>query len=348
MEIPTTGKGQAVGPGWLTRLRNRAGHWMLRSYLDFPLLVTEMIRRFGKAAVAERLLNIVFDAYPYDWPLAARLGDIIYENHEQEFQRGTKQRNDFLLNAIFRSFPSERLTEAYFENLEQILARQTRRHEPGRVILGLGSGRSGSTTLTAIIASVEGALATHENPPLVFWEPLRTQVDFHFRRFTLLAQYHSFVFDCAHWWINLLDPVFARFPDAKAIALYRNTELCVQSWIKITTEPWNFNYWVVPRNRIWQYDRWYPTHPNYPLPPHARRSPASAKEGLIRRYVTEYNDRLKQLAAEMPQRILLLRTEELNLPKTRERISHFLGASVGGEAVHLNVNTIADAPTFRF
>jgi hypothetical protein len=81
------------------------------------------------------------------------------------------------------------------------------------------------------------------------------------------------------------------------------------------------------------------------LPEGARRYPVKAKEDLVRRYVVEYNDRLRQLAARMPDRVLLLRTEELDTPATRRRISEFVGLPVGTAKVHLNMGTDADCPS---
>jgi hypothetical protein len=49
----------------------------------------------------------------------------------------------------------------------------------------------------------------------------------------------------------------------------------------------------------------------------------AARESIIRRYFTDYNNRLKAFAERMPERMLLLRTEELSELSTLREISQF-------------------------
>jgi hypothetical protein len=58
---------------------------------------------------------------------------------------------------------------------------------------------------------------------------------------------------------------------------------------------------------------------------------------MIRQYVTDYNNRLKFLAERTPERMLLLRTEDLSEPSTRREISAFLGFHITEVPIHLNV-----------
>ncbi len=59
----------------------------------------------------------------------------------------------------------------------------------------------------------------------------------------------------------------------------------------------------------------------------------------------EYNARLQALAERLPDRILLLRTEELDLPATRQKISEFVRLPVGLSKVRLNVCTQMATPS---
>lgn len=215
---------------------------------------------------------------------------------------------------------------------------------PGRIVLGLGCGRCGSTTLAALLHSVEGAISTHENPPIVFWEPLPRQVQFHLDRFRSFSRYFPVVADCSHWWLNLLPVIFDAFPLSEAIGVQRETEACVRSWMGAL--PLHKNHWVPPYTHFWLGDQWDPCFPNYDLPPEAKRDLGGAREALIRRYVAEYNARLQALAALNPRRLLLLRTEDLDLPATRDAISEFLGLPVTRQGIRLNNHgTIDDTPS---
>jgi len=97
---------------------------------------------------------------------------------------------------------------------------------PGQIVLGLGSGRCGSTSLSALLGAIEGSCATHENPPLIYWRPEKAQLDFHMRRFKLLSEFFPLVFDASHWWLRAIDRFFTDFPNGKAIGLHRYSQTC--------------------------------------------------------------------------------------------------------------------------
>jgi hypothetical protein len=103
------------------------------------------------------------------------------------------------------------------------------------------------------------------------------------------------------------------------------------------------NHFVPAHNRIWSPDRWDPLYPHYDLPPDARADPARAKETLVRRYIVEYNQQLKALQAGMPERVLLLATEQLDSPATRAQIADFLQLEVGSQSIRRNVGRDWDA-----
>jgi hypothetical protein len=337
----------AVGADWLpkgaqqkqssavARAARRIAKLPLHFYLDLPVTIAAALRRSGLAGHAQRFLWRVHCAHPYDLALGEHLANLIYEDGEGALPLGTVARGAFLMRVLDKSFPSARVVAAYFQNLDRLLEGRERRGDVGRIVLGLGSGRCGSASLAGILGQVPGGVSTHENPPRVFWEPLPRQVDFHLRRFERFGAYFPLVADCAHWWINLVDVVFAAFPTSKAIGLYRDLDACVRSWM--TVSPEDVNHWVVAHNRIWPDDAWDPLYPHYDLPEDAQHRRRQVKEMLVRRYVVEYNERLRQLAARMPERVLLIRTEELDLPQTRLALSEFLGLPIGLASVRLNV-----------
>jgi hypothetical protein len=323
----------------------RAVRWLgkrlLRVYWDLPTRIAESLWTLGLRRAAEELLWRAYCAYPYDHALGEYLANWLYDHHQRRFAPGTVERGNFLMQVLERSCPSPRLTGAYFENLGAVLEQAPQRAQAGQVVLGLGAGRCGSTTLAAILHTVEGAISTHECPPFLHWVPLPLELQFHLRRFEMFRRHAPLVADCAHWWINSLDQVFQAFPASKAIGLVRETEACVRSWMKVSSA--DVNHFVPAHNRIWSPDRWDPLYPHYDLPEAARQDPTAAKETLVRRYILEYNERLMSLAARMPDRVLLLATEELDFPSTRARISDFLQMSVGSDQIRRNVGRDWDA-----
>lgn len=111
----------------------------------------------------------------------------------------------------------------------------------------------------------------------------------------------------------------------------------------VNAPPLNVNCWAPPRSRVWRSDVWSLAFPRYPLPEDFRRDPDAAKRQGLTRYVTEYNERMRALAAREPGRVLLLRTEELDDPATRRRMGDFLGVEVGAAPVRLNIQTTSDS-----
>jgi hypothetical protein len=202
-----------------------------------------------------------------------------------------------------------------------------RRTERGAVFLGIGSGHCGSTALTAAFATVPGACATQENPPKIYWPPIDEQVRFHLRRLRTLGDYFPLVFDAAHWWIHLLDRVFAEIPGARVIGLMRDEEACAKSFLKMQGRGrQSLNHWAPPNSGLWVTHAWDPAFPTYPVPPGMLPDSDEAfatKYAIIRRYVREFNERLTSLATVHPDRIILVRTEELNDPATVDRLRNF-------------------------
>ena len=103
------------------------------------------------------------------------------------------------------------------------------------------------------------------------------------------------------------------------------------------------NQWAAPHNHIWHCDSWHPTFPTYELPKDARRNKDSVKRDLGRRYIVEYNDTLRAIAAARPDRLLVVRTEELDAPASRQKISDHIGCPVAMEAVRLNTGSLDDS-----
>jgi hypothetical protein len=90
--------------------------------------------------------------------------------------------------------------------------------------------------------------------------------------------------------------------------------------------------------------------PHYPVPADAAGDPRTAKQAMIRRYVTDYNAMISDLSARRDCDLLILRTEELSSPSTIERISTFVGMQVSGTTPHFNAGGTNDGAslTYRF
>lgn len=297
------------------------------------------ITRFVRREPGPR--EISFD--PEDCEMRQNLSDAAFRVLEKGETLGTIGRGRLILRIIEEGYPSANLEAAYFENLEFMFKDRKRRESPGQIILGLGTGRCGSTSFSALLGTIENSLCTHENPPLIFWTPKIEQLQFHVKRFNFLAQYFSVVADVSHWWLNAIDNVLEFLPNCKAIGIHREIHDCARSFMR--TCGYGFgsrNHWAPYENNIWAHHLWDPTYPTFPVETGASKDPDRIKYELIKRYIFEYNAHLEEMATRAPKRVMLIRSNELNDPTTQTRIFEFVGMFGRVSSVNLNVGTVSD------
>jgi hypothetical protein len=208
-------------------------------------------RRVAKQVIKSDELPLHRQFDPQDKDALCERADQHFLAVEKSFPLGSLKRSRQLLRIIGQGFPTQRLTEAYFENLNALFASRTPLRQAGTLVIGLGSGRSGSTTLAARLDAIEGSCSTHENPPLVYWRPEPEQIAFHFQRFRLLTRDCPLVADSAHWWINLVDELALEFPNTKFVGLMRNKYDCAVSFARIKGfGRGSYNHWAPHLNGI--------------------------------------------------------------------------------------------------
>jgi hypothetical protein len=295
----------------------------------------------------ERAKGISYD--PYDCNIRAALAEQLFETHEHEQPFGTVGRSKFILKLIEVGFPTERIAAEYFKNMEHLLKKRKKRQVPGQVLFGVGSGRCGSTSLTALLSTVEDACCTHENPPLIFWHPVEEQVAFHMRRLKYLAEYFPLVADVSHWWLNVLDVGFRHFPEAKVIGMYREVKSCTESFMRIKRygrQSWN--HWAPFGNSIWASHSWDPTYPTFSLTENSEKDPDRVKREAICRYIRLYNDRLIHLSVRFNRNIMLVPTEQMNDASMQRRIFDFANVVGCISKINLNVRNVTDGESPKF
>ena len=308
----------------LTYTRGRPGHYTLN----------RLLRRPWRGGVKHN---------PYDRAAREQLAENLFEQYKTNPLPGTIERGRVILGLIERTAPTEQLTAAYFDNLELLLGSKEPRQTSGQIVFGLGSGRSGSTSLMEILAAAEGSRCTHENPPYVAWQPQAEELAFHVRRFRLLSRYFSLIGDVSHWWLNALDDLFTELPDAKAVGTFRNVEKCAASHMEVSGfGRGSYNPWAPYGNGLWVHSVWDPTNPTYPLPDNYRSDPDSVKLEMVTRCVREYNETLHAHAAKRPQKVLLVRTEDLSKAAVQKSILDFAGVSGCLVDAQMNVSTVVD------
>jgi hypothetical protein len=312
--------------------------------------VAELFEREGMLTFAAKMWQSMCAGSPYQRAWRDRLAGLLAQLLLPSTPPASLARSRAILDVISQSFPTEPMRALYMTNLRQHLeSSRSRRDQAGLIVLCASTGRSGSTTLAAAIAGLKDSCATHENPPAIDWEPAEEQVRFHFERLRLLADFHAVVFDASHWWLNVLGRFLGEFPHGRVIALVRETESCVRSFLQVKGRgAGTINHWAPAENGIWASTLGDPTYPEYAIDERLRSDPDAAKTAMIQRYVIQYNAALESLAAAYPDRVVRLRTEQLSSPGTAERLSALFGVPVTLPDAPLNVGTTVDSEKSQF
>ena len=265
---------------------------------ELPLWSCEIIVPIPLRGIRRRIRSLIWSPNPpfdpYDRAAREGLTERLYESISSKDNKitkpfGTIEYGRLLLKIVEEGFPTPTVATEYFRNLEYLLQTTRKKQESaGQVLLGLGTGRCGSTCLSALLGTIAESCCTHENPPLIFWRPEPEQLQFHMKRLRMLAEYFTFVSDVSHWWLNVIGDFLKEFPDGKVIGLVRDRDDCVGSFMRIRGYGrGSSNNWAPPGNGIWISHTWDPSYPTYPVSKGARKNPVGAKFAMIARYVQD-------------------------------------------------------------
>jgi len=187
----------------------------------------------------------------------------------------------------------------------------------GRLVLGIGTGRSGSTSFTKLLSLQPGTYASHEHPPHLPWLPDQGRFRFHIRRFRMLLSILTCTADVSHWWLPYLEQLLGEFPDARIVVLKRDRHETIRSFESILgPEGAGQNHWVDHGGIGWQRNRWDSCFPKYP---------AAGRSEAIGLYWDEYYTKAHKLSEQYPENILVRDTSELDDIEAQEKILFFCG-----------------------
>ena len=288
----------------------------------------------NKLSNAVTTLHAVVNLDPYNDAVRRKFADLLFRSKQEQFAVGTVERSRFLLNVMGFDYLSHEIERTYFENLEVLLRSRPPSAARGSLVLGLGPGRCGSTSLTEMLQRTSVCCATHENPPLVHWTPKDEQVAFHRKRFEILLQYFPVVFDAAHWWLNALGGLKQSFPEVKLVALIRDPDDCAASFLKVKgVGPGSINHWTEHGGLYWKPAVWDRLYPSYDVNDFASAPTDFQNEEavhklqleLVRKFVSDYNAAIMALNGSMEDRLLVVPTEDLSGQQVQDRIHDFIG-----------------------
>ena len=212
----------------------------------------------------------------------------------------------------------------YDENLDkafEFLKKEVVPFEPGPIVFGLGTGRSGSTSLASMLNSPEGNYVTHEHPFLVRWALGEEEVDWHLRRMVWLSRYYALVGDVAHWWLPYVEFIMDKCASSVFIAVKRAKESTVRSFVrhKLRSDGRFINHWTNHDGEIFHKNLWDRCYPKY-----ESNMPLNDALDL---YWQEYYDECERLVSKYPNRVAMIDLDNLSDSRALETALQSLGVS---------------------
>lgn len=223
------------------------------------------------------------------------------------------------------------------------------------IVFGLGTGRSGSQSLSYLLNSQEGALVTHEKTADVMaWfgsekEVLNTLKEFEqfvSNREKLITITHKrgnkpvlrklkvldnckIVGDVAFYYLPYVDLILTHNPEVRFVCIKRDEEETIRSYLRWssnrpTTGPLSWfcrrpkrNHWMNHDGTKWKKDRvWDKCYPNYL---------AKSKEEAIRMYWRDYYKKAEELQSRYSNNFKVFPIQWLNNHQGQIQILTFVG-----------------------
>lgn len=207
----------------------------------------------------------------------------------------------------------------------------------GVLLLGLGTGRSGSTSLAKLWESQDDCYSFHEHPPRLTWKENPTRWSFHKRRFDLLLDHYGFVSDVSHWWLPYIDRIMEHYQNVRIVVLQRDRDAMVESFLKIKAgrDGRFINHWIDHDGSTWIKNAWDECYPSYDV---------STMREALECYWNEYRSTVDALVKRFPSSIKVFPTERLSEPDTQRDILSFCGFENVkiADGLHLNQETASD------
>lgn len=189
-----------------------------------------------------------------------------------------------------------------------------------RIVIGCGTGRSGTLSLAMLLDRCHGFSCTHELKPLLTWEIDETLYE-HKKNMFLSAQNN--VGDVHSAYLPYLERFISDIPSIKIVCTRRNRQDVVHSFerhIANGIDP-NRHHWYEHKGRGgWNVDpEWDPAFPKYEI---------KDRKKAILRYAEDYDKSIDKLAANYPENVLIVGVEELGSFFGQNRIFRFIGIKI--------------------
>lgn len=185
------------------------------------------------------------------------------------------------------------------------------------MIVGVGTGRCGTTSLARLLDAQRGLRVTHERYQWrVPWNGPAEWAD------RLIREAGG---DVAFYWLPLLEYIWGEAPETKVICMRRDRAETVRSYMRWTE---GRNHWMDHEGEQWDRCRWDHAYPSYE---------AASKEEALGMYWDEYYDRAEALQAGKPERFRIFELGAMNSRTGVREILDFAGVPRGAQRLNAGI-----------
>ena len=225
----------------------------------------------------------------------------------------------------------------YLAVLVESLKSIPKRPRKSQLIIGIGTGRCGSSSLAQLLKEQHSnGFFSHEHPVRLKWGESDQRLDWHLQRLKILSGHFDYFGDVSHWWLPHCEKLLSLYPNCKIVALQRSKSKTIQSFVNIKkTKHGSINHWSSNDSSRVQ-NAWDECYPTYPI---------TKVDECLDAYWEDYYARVHALHEKFPTSIHIVNTERLAEPEIQEKLLEFCGfdeKSINSK-IHLNKLTAADS-----
>jgi len=180
------------------------------------------------------------------------------------------------------------------------------------IIIGIGTGRCGTLTLSRLLNLQPDAHIMHEKQPHLPWDMEDTKlIKEHLADLHRREERFKFVGDVAFYWLPYLPRLFREFTDMKVVGLWREKEGFIKSSIKLLHSP------------IWTKDGEHQEHPNPVWEKSFPSYEAQSRTEVLGMFWEDYNAQM--FALEKKGQVKTFPMEMLNEEESQDVLFDYLG-----------------------
>lgn len=204
-----------------------------------------------------------------------------------------------------------------------------------QLIIGLGTGRCGTVSLSRLLNSQKNSNVSHESKPILTWKFDKEKIESKLN--AISDKKGRYIGDVAFYYLPYVRYILKKFPNTKFVCLKRLKNEVIKSYLFKTK---GRNHLIDHFGNKWKKDnKWDYAFPKYDL---------NSKEEAIGVYWEDYYKEVRGLIKKYPKNIEIFDIDELNSNEGVKRILNFCGVDKNDQKVIANLkeNSTKDKLSF--